>query len=113
MDEVAAMPQGEDRSDAYEASREAALGWLSATWDPGLTVRAWWARLAESGWGFPAWPEAWFGKGLSADAAAGVRSAFAETGALPPPAGLGQLLGGPMLLVHVIRQSYREAFHGT
>jgi alkylation response protein AidB-like acyl-CoA dehydrogenase len=37
---------------------------------------------------------------LSADAAAGVRSAFAASGALPPPTGLGQLLGGPMLLVH-------------
>lgn len=84
------MSQAPDRSDAYQASREAALGWLSANWDPGRTVRAWWALLAESGWGFPTWPEAWFGKGLSADAAAGVRSAFAETGALPPPVGLGQ-----------------------
>ena len=63
-------------------------------------MRAWWARLAESGWGFPTWPQEWFGQGLSADAAAGVRSAFAEVGALPPPTGLGQLLGGPMLLIH-------------
>jgi alkylation response protein AidB-like acyl-CoA dehydrogenase len=94
------MPQAGDRSDAYRAARDRAQGWLGANWDPGLTVRAWWARLADSGWGFPTWPEAWFGKGLSADAAAGVRSAFTETGALPPPAGLGQLLGGPMLLVH-------------
>jgi alkylation response protein AidB-like acyl-CoA dehydrogenase len=39
------------------------------------------ALLAESGWGFPTWPAEWFGRGLSAD-------------------GLGQLLGGPMLLVH-------------
>ena len=94
------MPESDDRSDAYLAARDEALGWLSANWDPGLTVRAWWARLAESGWGFPTWPEAWFGKGLSADAAAGVRSAFPEVGALPPPTGLGQLLGGPMLQIH-------------
>jgi alkylation response protein AidB-like acyl-CoA dehydrogenase len=94
------MPESEDRSNAYEAAREAALGWLSANWDPALTVRAWWARLADSGWGFPTWPEAWFGKGLSADAAAGARSAFPDTGALPPPTGVGQLLGGPMLLIH-------------
>jgi alkylation response protein AidB-like acyl-CoA dehydrogenase len=94
------MPEAQERSDAYEAAREGALGWLSTNWDPGRTVRAWWARLADSGWAFPTWPEAWFGKGLSADAAAGVRSAFAETGALAPPSGLGQLLGGPMLLVH-------------
>ena len=94
------MPESDDRSDAYLAARDEAQGWLNANWDPGLTVRAWWARLAESGWGFPTWPEAWFGKGLSADAAAGVRSAFPEVGALPPPTGLGQLLGGPMLQIH-------------
>jgi alkylation response protein AidB-like acyl-CoA dehydrogenase len=94
------MPDSQSRSDGFEAAREAALSWLSANWDPGLTVRAWWARLADSGWGFPTWPEAWFGKGLSAEDAAGVRAAFTETGALPPPASLGQLLGGPMLLLH-------------
>lgn len=94
------MPEPDDRSDAYHTAREGALRWLTGNWDPELTVRAWWARLADSGWAFPTWPEAWFGQGLSADAAAGVRSAFPETGALPPPTGLGQLLGGPMLLLH-------------
>jgi alkylation response protein AidB-like acyl-CoA dehydrogenase len=94
------MPDSEGRSDGFETAREAALSWLSANWDPGLTVRAWWARLADSGWGFPTWPEEWFGKGLSAEDAAGVRAAFAETRALPPPVSLGQLLGGPMLLLH-------------
>jgi alkylation response protein AidB-like acyl-CoA dehydrogenase len=94
------MPAAQERSDAYEAARTAATAWLTANWDPQLTVRDWWARLADSGWGFPTWPEAWFGKGMSADAAAGVRSAYAESGVLGPPTGLGQLLGGPMLLVH-------------
>ena len=94
------MPAAEQRSDAYEAARAAARDWLAANWDPELTVRDWWARLADSGWGFPTWPEAWFGRGMSAAAAAGVRSAYAETGVLPPPTGLGQLLGGPMLLLH-------------
>jgi alkylation response protein AidB-like acyl-CoA dehydrogenase len=93
------MRESENRSDAYEAAREEALSWLIANWDPSLTVRSWWARLAESGWGFPTWPEAWFGRGLSAEAGAGVRSAFSEAGALPPT-GLGQMLGGPMLLLH-------------
>jgi alkylation response protein AidB-like acyl-CoA dehydrogenase len=94
------MPAAQERSDAYEAARAAAAAWLTANWSPQLTVRDWWARLADSGWGFPTWPEAWFGKGMSADAAAGVRSAYAESGVLGPPTGLGQLLGGPMLLVH-------------
>jgi alkylation response protein AidB-like acyl-CoA dehydrogenase len=94
------MPATQEQSDAYEAARAAAAQWLTANWDPELTVRDWWARLADSGWGFPTWPEAWFGQGMSADAAAGVRSAYAEAGVLGPPTGLGQLLGGPMLLVH-------------
>jgi alkylation response protein AidB-like acyl-CoA dehydrogenase len=94
------MPAAEDRSDAYQAAARDAAEWIAGHWDPELTVRAWWALLADSGWGFPTWPEQWFGRGLSAAAAAGVRSAFAASGALPPPTGLGQLLGGPMLLVH-------------
>jgi alkylation response protein AidB-like acyl-CoA dehydrogenase len=94
------MEPPEDCSDAYLEARNEALIWLRANWDPSLTVRAWWARLADSGWGFPSWPTDWFGRGLSADAAAGGRSAFPDTGALPPPGGLGQLLGAPMLLLH-------------
>src|SRR6201994_3040180 len=94
------MAPQEGQSDAYLGAREAALSWLTANWDPALTVRAWWARLADSGWAFPTWPTAWFGQGMSADAAAGARSAFADSGALPPPTGLGQLLGAPMLLLH-------------
>jgi alkylation response protein AidB-like acyl-CoA dehydrogenase len=80
------MAQQEGQSDAYLEAREAVLSWLNANWDPALTVRAWWAMLADSGWAFPAWPT--------------VRSAYADVGALPPPTGLGQLLGAPMLLLH-------------
>jgi alkylation response protein AidB-like acyl-CoA dehydrogenase len=98
------MPAAEQRSTAYESARVAARDWLTANWDPALTVRDWWARLADSGWGFPTWPETWFGKGLPADAAAGVRTAYADSGVLPPPTGLGQLLGGPMLLLHATEE---------
>jgi alkylation response protein AidB-like acyl-CoA dehydrogenase len=94
------MPESQDRSDAYVAARDEALAWLTAHWDPDLTVREWWARLADSGWGFPTWPERWFGRAMSADQAAGVRAAYTRAGVLGPPAGLGQLLGGPTLLVH-------------
>jgi len=97
---AAGMPAPDERSDAYEAARAAARDWLTANWDPQLSVRDWWSRLADSGWGFPTWPEAWFGKAMSPAEAAGVRSAYADSGVLPPPTGLGQLLGGPMLLLH-------------
>jgi hypothetical protein len=46
------MAQLEGPSDDYLGAREAALSWLKANWDPALSVRAW-ARLADSGWGFP------------------------------------------------------------
>ena len=39
--------------------------WLKQAWDPNLTLREWWARLAESGWSQPHWPVEWFGKGCS------------------------------------------------
>jgi hypothetical protein len=35
------MPEPEARCDAYQAAREAALAWLTARWDPGITVRQW------------------------------------------------------------------------
>ena len=94
------MTQPDGQSDDYLGAREGALSWLKANWDPALTVRQWWALLADSGWGFPTWPAEWFGQNLSADAAAGVLSAFPDSGALPPPTGVGQNLGAPMLLLH-------------
>ena len=91
---------GQDPSGTFETAQKQAADWLADNWDPGLTVRAWWALLAESGWGFPQFPVEWFGKGLQAEAVAGAKAAFTEAGALGPPASLGQMLGAPMLLVH-------------
>ena len=90
----------QDPASSFEIAQKQAAEWLAENWDPQLTVRQWWLRLAESGWGFPQFPEQWFGRGMAADAAAGVRAAFTEAGALGPPAGNGQSLSAPMLLVH-------------
>ena len=40
-----------------------ARAWFEANWDPDLALGEWWERLARSGWGFPAWPVEWFGRG--------------------------------------------------
>jgi alkylation response protein AidB-like acyl-CoA dehydrogenase len=90
--------------DDHDAVRAEAEAWLREHWDPDLRVREWWAMLAESGWGFPAWPREWFGRGLRPDQAVAARQAFVEVGALGPPASLGQLLGGPTLLTHGSRE---------
>jgi alkylation response protein AidB-like acyl-CoA dehydrogenase len=87
-----------------DAIRDEAAAWLRAHWNPDLTVRDWWALLAESGWGFPTWPREWFGRGLRAEQAAAVREAFFEARAIGPPGSLGQRLGGPTLLTHARRE---------
>ncbi len=87
-----------------DAVRDEARAWLREHWDPDLSVRDWWALLAESGWGFPSWPREWFGRGLRAEQAAAVREAFLEVGAIGPPGSLGQRLGGPTLLTHARRE---------
>jgi len=40
----------------HDPVRAEAAAWLREHWNPDLTVREWWALLAESGWGFPSWP---------------------------------------------------------
>ncbi len=87
--------QVSDDSDAIVAEVRA---WLAENWNDQLTVREWWRRLAESGWGYPTWPVEWYGRGLDADAAALVRAELKAAGALPPPHGIGQTMGAPVLL---------------
>jgi alkylation response protein AidB-like acyl-CoA dehydrogenase len=74
--------------------------WLADNWDPDLTVAEWWERLGTSGWGAPAWPVEWFGKGLSRAEGVRVQQAIADFGALPAPGGLGLMLAGPTITVH-------------
>jgi alkylation response protein AidB-like acyl-CoA dehydrogenase len=38
--------------------------WLTANWDPNLSLLEWRERLVSSGWGAPSWPSALFGRGL-------------------------------------------------
>ena len=47
-----------------EQVRAEAEAWFRSSWDPDLPLRAWWKRLAESGWGFPTWPSEWYGRDL-------------------------------------------------
>jgi alkylation response protein AidB-like acyl-CoA dehydrogenase len=74
--------------------------WLADNWDPTLTVREWWERLGTSGWGAPAWPVEFYGKGLGREETNRVARAIAEFGALGAPQGLGMLLAGPTILAH-------------
>jgi alkylation response protein AidB-like acyl-CoA dehydrogenase len=74
--------------------------WLADNWSEELTLREWWRRLADSGWAFPTWPEGYGGRGLAAGEARQVAAALGEAGAVAPPTGLGQMMGGPVVLDH-------------
>ncbi|HET9731581.1 MAG TPA: acyl-CoA dehydrogenase family protein [Acidimicrobiales bacterium] len=83
-----------------DAVRDEVAAWLDAHWDPEITVRRWWEVLALSGWGFPTWPTEWCGRGLGSDALSVVSDEFSARGALGAPAGLGQMMGGPVVMQH-------------
>ena len=74
--------------------------WLAGHWSEDLTLREWWSRLAGAGWAFPTWPAGYGGRGLGAPEARQVAVALGEAGAVAPPTGLGQMMGGPIILDH-------------
>jgi alkylation response protein AidB-like acyl-CoA dehydrogenase len=88
------------RRDGGDAVRAEVDAWLDGHWDPDLTVDEWWARVADAGWTLPHLDAAHGGRGLPRRAAATVRRAFADRGALLPPGGLGLLMAVPTILAH-------------
>ena len=82
---------------ALQTPRDAQL-WLEDRFDAALTLRAWWAQLADVGLAQPHWPVAWGGLGWDADEIAEVSQSFAAVGAIGAPTGLGMLMGGPVIL---------------
>ena len=79
-----------------EASLRADVrAWVTANWDPQLSLRAWRELLLEAGWAVPSWPEQWYGKGMPAWTDDVVRREIAACGAVSSiPSGLA----GPTIL---------------
>jgi alkylation response protein AidB-like acyl-CoA dehydrogenase len=86
--------------------------WLEASWDPDLTVRAWWQRLADAGWAQPHWPVEWHGRGLSRVASSAVSVAIRDFGAVPGVGGFATGLAGPTLLAHGTDDQRRRLLPG-
>ncbi len=82
------------------ALKRQARTWYEANWDPALSTGAWFRRMAEQRWGYPTWPEQWWGRGLSLAQAKIVRQERRRVGALGPPSGIGPTLLAPMLFEH-------------
>jgi alkylation response protein AidB-like acyl-CoA dehydrogenase len=81
-----------------EDAHRAALAWFRTNWDPRQPLRDWWQLLADSGWGFPTWPEAFFGKGLDAAGGKAVARARREVGAFGGPQGIATMMVAPTLM---------------
>jgi alkylation response protein AidB-like acyl-CoA dehydrogenase len=74
--------------------------WIGEQWNEALPLREWWRRLAVAGWAFPTWPRGHGGRGLPPDVGRQLNQALAEASALGPPGGLGQMMGGPVVIEH-------------
>ena len=72
--------------------------WLDAQWDPQQPLGEWWSNLAQSGWGFPDFPERWFGKGLPSESRRIVRQELQRAGAFGPPHGIATMMVAPLLV---------------
>src|SRR5262249_13000693 len=86
---------GTDRSTLEELET-----WLREAWDPSMTLRQWWSRLADSGWSQPHWPAEWFGRGVTRAEANEATRIIREFGAVTGPVGFATGMAGPTVLVH-------------
>ena len=91
-------PNDNGPSASPAAVESSVRSWLSDNWDERLTLRVWWARLAEAGLAFPTWPTELHGRGWTSAALGACSRAFADAGAIGAPTGLGTLMGGPVVL---------------
>src|ERR1700691_3234818 len=74
--------------------------WLASNWDPELSLVEWRGKLADSGWGMPQWPEAWYGRGLPVALARAVEEELANVGAVSVAKSGVRLLAAATLLEH-------------
>jgi len=101
-----------------EEVRAEVEAWLDENWDPGLTVREWWARLLPTGYTHPMLPANAYGKGWGRDLAAAAMATMADRGVMgPPSSGLGYMLAAPTIAAHgsqeQIDQFIPEILDGT
>ena len=82
--------------------------WVRDTWRLDMTLRDWWARLAREGFAFATWPEKLGGRGATPGEARDITQALAEAGAIGPPGGLGQMMGGPVVLEHGTEEQHQR-----
>jgi alkylation response protein AidB-like acyl-CoA dehydrogenase len=89
--------------------RAEARAWLEANWNPDLGLVEWRNMLADTGWGMPAWPREWYGRGLPAGLAPIVEEEFQRIGAVGVARMGIRMLAAATLLDHG-SQMHKEKF---
>jgi alkylation response protein AidB-like acyl-CoA dehydrogenase len=74
--------------------------WLTAHWDPALTVGEWWELLGTSGWAAPTLPDDKFGKAATLGEAEEIVARLAARSVLGPPGGAGITVVAPTIAAH-------------
>ena len=74
--------------------------WLATHWDPNSKLVDWRDILVDSGWGMPAWPNAWFGLDMPQEFLPVVARVFEEIGAVTVAKTGIRLLAAETLLAH-------------
>jgi alkylation response protein AidB-like acyl-CoA dehydrogenase len=100
MDAVAADHLGgcmNSGNDATEMIRAEVGEWLGVHWSDDLLLGDWWSRLAGAGFAFPTWPTGMGGRDMTRKDARVIAGELVKAGALGPPGGVGQMVGGPMI----------------
>ena len=80
--------------------REEVRIWISANWDPELSLVEWRQKLVSAGWAAPSWPHRWHGQGLPAWTDEIVRNELLSAGAVGIPIGSAITLAAPTILAH-------------
>jgi alkylation response protein AidB-like acyl-CoA dehydrogenase len=96
---VTAAEEHDMPSDLISVASEV-RAWLQQHWDPNLSLVAWRSKLVDSGWGMPAWPRDWFGRGLPQSVVPQIELEFARIGAVGAAKTGIRLLAGETLLAH-------------
>jgi alkylation response protein AidB-like acyl-CoA dehydrogenase len=74
--------------------------WMTAHWNPELSLREWRELLVDSGWAVPHWPTQWMGRGLPAWSEKVISNELHRIGAPGLPTGVGMSLAAPTILEH-------------
>lgn len=80
--------------------RSEVRAWLEQNWNPNLSLLEWRSKLIDSGWGCPAWPTRWYGRGLTIGLADAVDEEFRNIGAVSVAKTGVRMLAAATILEH-------------